>query len=114
MFMGEAPRLSALGIAAIQAGVAAIHHYHCSGAALRTQLRAFREMRLREGVRLLRAGLEFRALLFDQLALMNIELGLFQQADGLQMALDDVAQFGDGRGHELAARLPVAALRIED
>jgi hypothetical protein len=37
--------LSALRIAAIQAGIAAIHHDHRGGAALRAELRAFRKMR---------------------------------------------------------------------
>jgi hypothetical protein len=44
---------------------------------------------------------------------MHVELGLLQQADRLQVALDDIAQFRNGRGHEFAARLPIAALRIE-
>src|ERR1700685_1552122 len=44
---------------------------------------------------------------------MHIEFRLLQQADRLQVALDDIAQFRDGRGHEFAARLPIAALRIE-
>ena len=38
--------LSALRIAAIQAGIAAIHHDDGSGAALCTELRAFGKMRL--------------------------------------------------------------------
>jgi hypothetical protein len=40
------PRLSALRIAAIQAGHAAIHHNHCRGAAFCAQLRTFRKVRL--------------------------------------------------------------------
>jgi hypothetical protein len=36
---------SALRIAAIQAGIAAIHHHHRGGAALRAELRPFRKMR---------------------------------------------------------------------
>src|SRR5580698_10804129 len=44
---------------------------------------------------------------------MHIEFRLLEQADRLQVAFDDIAQFRDGRGHEFAARLPIAALRIE-
>src|SRR5229473_5920830 len=44
---------------------------------------------------------------------MHVELGLLEQSDRLQVTLDHVAEFGDGRGHEFAAGLPVAALRIE-
>src|ERR1700690_4565697 len=44
---------------------------------------------------------------------MDVEFRLLQQADRLQVPLDDIAQFRDGRGHEFPARLPIAALRIE-
>src|SRR6185437_3613411 len=60
-----------------------------------------------------RARLEFRALLVHELLLMLIELRLAHQTYRLQMLLDDVAELGDDRWHELPARLPVAAARIE-
>src|ERR1700691_4547913 len=44
---------------------------------------------------------------------MHVEFGLLEQADRLQVAFDHITQFSDGRGHEFAAGLPVAALRIE-
>src|SRR3981081_4169755 len=70
-------------------------------------------MRLRESVGLLGSRLELRALFLHELALVHVELGLLEQSDRLQVPLDHVAQLGDGRGHEFAAGLPVAALRIE-
>src|ERR1700722_20275047 len=44
---------------------------------------------------------------------MDVEFGLLEQSDRLQVPLDDIAQFRDRRGHELAAGLPVPTLRIE-
>src|SRR5580700_4354728 len=44
---------------------------------------------------------------------MDIEFRLLEQADRLQVPLDDIAEFRDRRGHEFAARLPIAALGIE-
>jgi hypothetical protein len=44
---------------------------------------------------------------------MDVEFRLLEQADRLQVALDHIAQFGDRRRHEFAARLPIAALRVE-
>src|SRR3984885_9169894 len=70
-------------------------------------------MRFRKRVGLLGASLEFRAFFLDQFALMDVELRLLQQTDGLQMPFDDVAEFGDGRGHEFSARLPIAAFGVE-
>src|SRR6267154_6587587 len=70
-------------------------------------------MRLRESVGLLGSRLELRALFLHELALMHVELGLLEHSDRLQVPLDHIAEFGDGRGHEFAAGLPVAALRIE-
>ncbi len=71
-------------------------------------------MRVCERIGLLGARFEFGSLFVDQLLLVLIELERTQQADRLQMLLDDVAELGDDRGHELATRLPVATARVED
>src|ERR1700694_726665 len=91
-------RLPALGIAAIQARVAAVHHDDGSGAALRAELRAFGKMRFRKSVGLLGSRLELRALFLHELALMHVELGLLEHSDRLQVPLDHIAELGDGRG----------------
>src|SRR5579883_2100593 len=95
-------RLAAFRVAAVQAGHAPVHHDHGGGAALAAELRAFREVRLCEGIRLLGARLELRPLLVDQLLLVLIELRLAHEADGLQVLLDHMAELGDDGGHELA------------
>src|ERR1700694_911142 len=87
-----------LGIAAIQARVAAVHHDDGSGAALRAELRAFGKMRFRKSVGLLGSRLELRALFLHELALMHVELGLLEHSDRLQVPLDHIAELGDGRG----------------
>src|ERR1700675_428999 len=86
--------LSALGVAAIQAGVAAVHHHDRGGAALRAQLRPFGKMRLRKGIGLLGSRLELGAFFLYEFALMHVEFGLLEQADRLQVALDHVTQLG--------------------
>src|SRR5450631_322632 len=106
-------RLPALGLAAVQAGGAAVHHHHRGRAAFGAQLRAYGKMRLGEGIGLLGSGLEFRALFLHHLTLMHVKFGLLEQSDGLQVPFDHVSQLCDGRGHELAARLPIAALGVE-
>src|SRR6185437_11670688 len=110
---GRPTALPALRVAAVQAGMAAVHHDHRGRAALGAELRAVGKMRLRKCVRLPGPRFEFRALFLHQLALVLVELGLFEQADRLEVPFDDVAQFRNRRGHELPAGLPVAALRIE-
>src|SRR5882762_2262420 len=104
---------SAFRVAAVQAGHAAVHHDDRGGAAPPTQLRALREVRLGKGVGLPGARLELGALLVDQLLLVRIELRLPDETDALQVLLDDIAELGDDRGHELSAGLPVTAARVE-
>src|SRR5208283_3148318 len=64
--------LSALRVATIQAGLAAVHHHDGSGAALRAKLRSFGKMRFGERVRLLGSRLELGALFLHQLALVHV------------------------------------------
>src|SRR5487761_2443352 len=109
----RAPRLSALRLAAIEAGLAPVHHHHRGGVTFDAQLRTLGEHRLRESIGLLGARLELGALFLHELALMLVEFRLLQQADRLQVTLDHIAEFGDRGGHVFAARLPVAAARIE-
>src|SRR4029077_16612850 len=104
--------LPAFRVAAVQAGHAAVHHDDRGGAAPPTQLRPLRKVRLGKGVGLAGARLELGALLVDQLLLVRIELRLADEADALQVLLDDIAELGDDRGHELPAGLPVTAARI--
>src|SRR5690606_3917751 len=106
--------LAAFAVSAVQARHAPIHHHDGGGRALRAQLRAFREVAVRERVDLLLLRFELRLLLFDELLAMLIQVGCFEQTDRLQVLFDHVAELSDDRGHELAARLPVAAARVED
>src|SRR5215207_8321470 len=97
----------ALAIPAIQASHAPIHHDHSRSAALRAQLRPFREMRLRESIGLLLARFEFGALVVDQLLLVFVQTNLAQHADELQMLFDHMSELGNDGRHETPARLPV-------
>ena len=65
---------TALRVAAVQAGHAAVHHDDGGGAALGAQLRRFRKMRLGECIGLLGSLYELRLLLGDQFLRMFIEL----------------------------------------
>ena len=70
-------------------------------------------MTTRERVRLLVKRLELRALFLDEFLAMLVEFRPRDETDGLQVLFDDVAKFRDDGRHELAARLPVAATRVE-
>jgi len=105
--------LAALRVAAVETRHTPIHHHHRSVVAFGAELRAGRKLGFREGVGLLGGGLEFGALLGHQLFLVFVQLVLVHQPDHDQVLLDDFADLGDQRGHEMAARLPVAAARIE-
>src|ERR1700674_5703732 len=67
---------AALGLAAIQAGHAAVHHHHRGRAALAAQLSTVGEMRFGECILLACTRLELGALVIDQLLLMTLPLGL--------------------------------------
>src|SRR5690606_19242960 len=99
---------------AIETGHAPVHHHEGRGVALPAELRALRKVRAGEGVGLLRARLELGALFFHEFLLVLVELALLDEPDGLQVALNDMTELGDDRGHELATRLPVASARVED
>src|SRR5690606_29602893 len=104
---------TAFRISAIETRHAAVEQDRGRRIALAAELRTLREALLGEGVLLPAAGLELRALLGDQLLLLGRQRGRLQQADLRQVPLDDMAELRDDRGHELAARLPVAAARVE-
>src|SRR6185436_5821911 len=111
--LGPEAASPALAVSAVQARHAAVHQHDCGGAALAAQLRAFGEMTLGERVGLLAARFELGLLLFDELLALVVELRRLEQADHLQVLLDHVAELGNDRRHELAARLPIAAARVE-
>jgi len=66
-----------------------------------------------ECILLLVARLELLTLFLDQLAPVHVQLRPRHQPDRLKVFLDHVAELGDDRRHELPARLPVAAARVE-
>src|SRR5690606_39810142 len=103
----------ALRITAVQTRHASVEHDRGRGIALRAELRALRESVLRERILLHAARLEFLALLLEELLLLRVRPGGSQQPDADQVLLDDVTELGNDRRHELAARLPIAAARIE-
>src|SRR4029077_4584326 len=72
---------AALRVAAVQAGHAAVHHDDRRSAAAAAQLRAFREVRLGEGIGLPGTRLELGALFIDQLLLVSVELTSAYQTD---------------------------------
>ncbi len=63
---------------------------------------------------LLARFLELGSFLGNQFFLRFIEIRCLQQADRDQVFFDDIAELGDDRWHELAARLPITAARVED
>src|SRR5262249_11247659 len=108
------PRPSAaLRVTAVQASHAAVEHHGGGRVAFAAKLRTFREIVAGERVLLPRARLAVGALLRDHLALLVAELARLEQPDLGEMPLDDVAELRDDRRHELAARLPIPAARIE-
>src|SRR6185436_12512742 len=105
---------TAFRIPAIQAGHATVEHHGCCRVALRAELSALGKTIARERILLAAARFELGLLLREKLFLVLAQVRAFEQADLDQVLLDDVAELGNDRRHELAAGLPVAAARIED
>src|SRR5262245_55775741 len=106
--------LTALRISAIQAGHAPVEHHGRGGIALAAQLRALGKGIVRERILLAAPRLELCLLLREKILLLLAQVRPLEQADLDEVLLDDVAELGNDRRHELAARLPVTAARIED
>ncbi len=115
--------LAALRMSAMQANRATLEHDHGLGVTALAERGMGRIGDLRADVLLFTSGgqilalrplPELAAFFLDQPPSFRAETRIMDQADGLEVILDHRPDLGHDRGHVLAARLEVAAARIED